>query len=286
MNSNVEALIAQIKSDLSKYDDAGLIDDTSLYRDISLGLKRFGNDIMQLQETMVEVDKGYGELPQSFFSLYGAWLCNPLGYVNKNTVEQDSLINSVMYRERTIKTKEWSECSADCETITENVIRENLYYNGNNVQFLYNNPQLLKLGKSFQKINCHATCRNKIVRDNPNEIVILGYRLQANFNEGYIYMQYYGLPTDEEGNIEIPETPNGHLETYLEYFLKRRLAERLMGNNDAVGLQNLYQIYAQNEGVALRNASTELKMSKLKPSTFQKMKMLNKLESLQYETNF
>ena len=59
-----------------------------------------------------------------------------------------------------------------------------------------------------------------------------------------------------------------------------------MGNNDAIGLQNLYQIYAQNEGVALRNASTELKMSKLKPSTFQKMKMLNKLESLQYETNF
>lgn len=284
--SNVEALIAQVKSDFSKYADAGLIDDTSLYRDITLGLKRFGNDIMQIHETVVEVKKGYAELPQSFFSLYGAWLCNPLGYVNSDQAKQDALINSTVYRERTIETKTWSECDANCETITENVIRENLYYNGNNVQFLYNNPQLLKLGKSFNRINCHSACRNKIVRDNPNEIVILNYRLQANFNDGYIYMQYYGLPVDEEGNIDIPETPNGHLETFLEYFLKRRIAERLMANNDALGLQSLYQVYKQEENVSLRNASTELKMSKLKPSTFQKMKMLNKLESLQYETNF
>jgi hypothetical protein len=99
-------------------------------------------------------------------------------------------------------------------------------------------------------------------------------------------MQYYGLPVDEDGNIEIPDTPNGHLETYLEYHLKRRLAERLMGNNDAQGLQNLYQVYTQQESVALRNASTELKMTKLKPNFFKRMKYVNKLESLQYQTTF
>jgi len=286
MNSNVEALIAQVKSDLSKYDDANLIDDTSLYRDIYLGLKRFGNDIMQLQETMVDVSQGYGELPQSFFSLYVAYLCDPLGYVSKENVQQDSLINSVMYRERTIKTKEWSELDADCEKITEHVIRENLYYNGNNAQFIYHRPRLLRLGKSFNKLNAHKECRNRLAYDSPEEIVIINYKLQANFNEGYIYMQYYGLPTDEDGNIEIPDTPNGHLETYLEYYLKRRLAERLMGNNDAQGLNALYQVYAQQESVALRNASTELKMSKLKPHVFQKLKRINHLESLQYETNF
>jgi hypothetical protein len=284
MYSNVEGLVAQIKSDLSKYADAGLIDDTSLYRDITLGLKRFGNDIMQLQETIVEVKDGYAQLPESFFSLYIAYLCNPAGYTT-TAIKQDSLINSVMYRERTINTTEWNECDASCETVTENVIRENLYYNGNTVQFTYDNPTLLSLGKSFNKSNCHAKCRNKLVRDNPNEIVILNYRLQANFNEGYIYLQYYGLPVDEDGQIDIPDTKNGHLETYLEYFIKRRLAERLMGNNDAQGLQNLYQVYAQQESVALRNATTELKMTKLKPSTFQRMKRVNQLESLQYQTN-
>jgi hypothetical protein len=240
---------------------------------------------MQPQETMVEVANGYAVLPQSFFSLYAAFLCNPAGFTTGVDVEQDSLINSVVYRERTINTKVWDECNASCEKTTEKVIRENLYYNGNKVQFNYSNPTLLTLGKSFVKSNCHKTCRNKIVRDNPNEIVIINYNLQANFNAGHIYMQYYGLPVDEDGNIEIPETKNGHLEVYLEYHLKRRLAERLMGNNDAQGLANLYQVYERQESIALRNASTELKMSKLKPSTFQKMKRLNQLESLQYETN-
>ena len=99
-------------------------------------------------------------------------------------------------------------------------------------------------------------------------------------------MIYYGLPVDDEGNIEIPDTPNGHLETYLEYYIKRRLSERLMANGDAQALAQMYQIYAQNESIALRNASTELKMTRLKPDVFQRMKQLNHLESLQYETNF
>jgi hypothetical protein len=286
MFSNVEALIAQIKSDFSKYADAGLIDETSLYRDITLGLKRFGNDITYRQETIVTVENGFAKLPDSFFSLYAAYLCEPGEMINHDGVEQDSLINSVIYKERTIKNKEWSECSAGCETISENVIKENLYYNGNAVTFTYQSPRLLTLGRSFEKSNCHASCRNKLIKDNPNEIVINNFRLQANFNSGYIYMIYYGLPSDEDGNIEIPETPNGHLETYLEYFLKRRLTERLMGNNDSLGIQNLYQIYKQEETIALKNASTELKMTRLRPSVFQDMKRLNQLESRQYETNF
>lgn len=283
--SNTNALIAQIRSDLSKYADANLIDDNSLYRDIVMGLKRFGNDIMQLQETVVFVENGFADLPESFFSLYVAYLCNPIGYQVQNASNQDALINSVYYKEKTVRRKDWSECEASCETITESVIRENVYFNGVNTEFMYGNPTLLKLGKSFSKSNCHKECRNRFEKDSPNEIVILDYRLQANFNEGYIYLQYYGLPQDEEGNINIPDTPNGHLETYLEYFLKRRLAERLMGNNDAQGLQSLYTVYKQEESIALKNASTELKMTKLKPEVFKQMRLLNKLETFQYQKN-
>ena len=53
--SNTQALIAEVKSDLSKYDDANLLDDDSMYRDITLGLKKFGNDLIEIHETMVEV---------------------------------------------------------------------------------------------------------------------------------------------------------------------------------------------------------------------------------------
>ena len=58
-----------------------------------------------------------------------------------------------------------------------------------------------------------------------------------------------------------------------------------MGNGDDKGLSNLYGIYKQEEQVALRNASNELKMKKLTPNSFRKMKRLNDLEVLNYELN-
>ena len=125
-----------------------------------------------------------------------------------------------------------------------------------------------------------------MVRDNPNEIVIIKYRLQANFNEGEIYTMYYGLPLDENGDIDIPESKNGHLEEYLEYRVKRKVAERLIGNNDAVGLQALYQIYKGEEQVSLKNASNEFKMRSITPESMKRLKRLNRLESLQYESAF
>lgn len=282
--SNTQALIEEIKSELSKYDDAGLLDENSMYRDIVQGLKRFGNDVLEIHETVVEVKDGEAQLPDNFKSLYLAYLCTPLGYTKEGPeIENHSLQTSLFYRERVIRTNKWSECESCCNEQEENVIRENLYFNGNQVSFYYHRPRLLKIGKSFNKTNIHSECRNRIVLDNPEEIVITGYRLKANFNEGDIYMQYFGLPVDDEGRINIPETYNGHLETYLEYYLKARTAERLLGNNDAIGLSNLYSVYKQESQIALRNASNDLKMGKINPQSMKRLKRLNRLETLQYE---
>lgn len=288
--NNVDALIAEVKSDLSKYADASLLDEDSMYRDIILGMKRFGNDIMELHETMVEVKDGYATLPDNFYSLYLAALCSPRGFVPTcdTEVEFHDLQSSHYYIERTKYTNKWNECdSCQTEELSENVIRENLYFKKKKVaEFYYDQPQLLSLGKTFNKNNCHSKCRNKLIKDNPNQIVIVKFRLQANFNEGDIYLQYYGLPLDENGDIDIPESKNGHVEEYLEYRVKRKAAERLIGNNDAVGLQSLYSIYKGEEQVALKNASNELKMKSITPQSMKRLKRLNRLESLQYESAF
>jgi hypothetical protein len=280
---NTQALIADIKADFTKYDDAGLIDENSLYKDIVKGLKRFGNDVMELHETVVQVKNGKAKLPDHFFSLYIAYLCEPLYYRVPKNVEVSNLQTSLYYKEKVILSNKWSECDGCCNEVQENIIRENLYFNGNQVEFYYHNPQLLRLGKTFNKNACHSACRNRLVRDNPNEIIINGTTLMANFEEGEIYMQYYGLPVDADGIVEIPETGTGHLETYLEYHLKRRLAERLMGNNDAQGLANLFNQYANQEQIFLRNASNELKMKSITPSLFRRIRRLNKLESISFD---
>jgi hypothetical protein len=283
MESNIESLIAEVRSDLSKYSDAGLIDDNSIYRDIVLGLKKFGNDLTELQETVVDVKEGYGSLPESFFSLYAAYLCEP-AYYKCTDIEYHDLQQSYFYRERVESSSKWNECEGCCEVKEEKVIKENLYFKRGKAEFYYQNPTLLTLGKTFKKSACHSNCRNKLAKDNPNEIVIYGTTLQTNFPEGSVYMQYYGLPMDENGKIDIPETKNGFLETYLEYHVKRRLAERLLGNNDATGLSQLYSIYAQQEQIALKNASGNIKMSRINPlQTRVRIQRLNRLETLSYE---
>ena len=290
MNSNVEALIAEVRSDLSKYADAHLLDEDSMYRDIVLGLKKFGNDEMELHETVVQVEDGYADLPKSFFELYLAARCEPAGYTTSCDSEDEihDLQSSHFYKERTTYSRKWSECDNCCETLEENTVRENLYFKRKKLaEFRYDSPKLLSLGKTFNRNNCHSSCRNMLVRDNPDQIVIVKYRLQANFNEGSIYLQYYGLPIDENGNIDIPESKNGNLEEYLEYRLKRKAAERLIGNNDASGLANLYKSYLQQEQVHLKNASNELKMTRIQPKeTMRRWKRLNRLESLQFESAF
>lgn len=282
---NTEALIEEIKNDFNKYSDSGLIDENSLYRDIVLGLRRFGNDVCGIHEKVLTVKNGMVRLPDNFFSLYLAALCEPLGYrINKGPdVETHDLQSSHYYREKVVTNEKWNECDPCCNEVEENVIKENLYFKRNLVEFYYQKPQLLRLGKSFTKNSCHNKCRNKLVRDNPNEININNFTLYANFNEGEVYIQYYGLPQNEDGTLELPDTSNGHLETYLEYYLKRRLTERLMGNNDAQGLSNLYNVFKQEEQVALRNASNELKMKSLTPQSMRRLSRLNKLEALQYE---
>lgn len=289
--SNADALIAEVKTDLSRMADAHLLDEDSMYRDIVLGLKKFGNDIMEVHETVVEVRDGFATLPDNFFSLYLAAICNPMGYkktCDDTEVEFHDLQSSNFYVERTVRSNKWNECSSCCEQSEEKIIRENFYYKRKKVaEFYYSNPILLSLGKTFNKNNCHSKCRNLLVQDNPNQIVISRFRLQANFNEGDIYMQYYGLPVDDEGNIDFPESKNGHLEEYLEYRLKRKIAERAIANGDGQGISNLYSNFFQLEKEALRNASNELKMGHLVPEQYHaRMKRLNRLESLQFESAF
>lgn len=280
--SNTKALIEEVKNKLSKFTDAALIDENSMYREIVLGLKEFGNDVMELHEQVVEVKNGKVELPMNFHSLQLAYICEPLGF--ETDVEVDSLQSSYFYRERVINTDKWNECDPCCKEAEESIIKENLYFKDSSVRFYYHQPRLLKLGKTFKRGNCTSDCRNKYVRDSVHTIDISGRTLHANFKEGYIFIRYFGLPTDEDSNIEIPETSNGFLEKYLENRLLVEESTILMANSEAGSLPSLFQYWAQERELYKKRASNELKMANLQPERFKsRLKRLNSLERLQYE---
>ena len=284
--NSIESFLEEIKSDFRKYDEQGLIDEASIYRDIEFAIKRFGNDINELCETVVTVKNGEVQLPSNFCSLYIAYMCEPAGW-DSPTIEKHELQDSMFYIERIERDKRWDSCDPCCTEESEKIITENLYFRDHEVNFRYKNPTLLKLGKSFNKNQCHSKCRNKFVRDCPSEITINKNTLYANFDTGTVYMQYYGLPVDADGQLVMPESFNGHITDFIEYYVKERLIERLILNNDAKNLSNMYTLMVQKRGVALKNASSEIKMNQINPDRLRRRwRRLNTIEALKYSLNF
>lgn len=285
--SNFDNILANIKIDFEKYDAAGFINEEKLYQDAVRATKRFGNDMALVYDVMIEVKNGKADLPENFQSMQLAYKCEPVGY--KSEEDTKSLLFSSIYYERIESTASWSECESCCDEQKESIISENVYLDsGKKVTFYYNSPTLLRITKSptSGKYGCQAQCKNMYVHANetPYHMRIERNQIHFNFEEGHIFFRYFGLPLDDNGNVDIPTSPNGHLEEYVELHLKRKLIERLMINNDAQpGLPNLYAVVQQQEQVSLRNAANELKMMALTPQHLKKVKKANRLETLQYE---
>lgn len=282
-NSKVDIIIAKVLKDLHKYDDAGLLDEHSMYSEIISEMRRFGNDVSERHDYFLEVKNGKAKLPDNFFSLQLAAECSPKGYSVKNCTSE-AILSTAVYRERIERSSEWNECDSCCEDKKETVIKETVYLDMGAIEFYYQTPKLLTLSKNTVKALCHSGCKNLGFRGNPNEISLRDKTAFFNFEEGTVYIKYMGFPLDDDGNIDIPYSKNGHVDTYFEYYLKRTTAETLIANGDAQpGLSNLYQVYAQKESVALRNASNELKMSAISPKGLRRLAVRNRKEILQYE---
>jgi hypothetical protein len=284
--SNFDSIVANIKDDLEKYETAGLLNEDRMYQHAIQAVKRFGNDMAIIYDEIVEVNEGRAQLPPNFYSLLLAYKCEPLGYTTE--VSKPELMTSIMFMERVRQSNVWSECNSCCEDRSDSIITENVYLDlGKKVSFHYHMPTLLRLTKNpMRKTMCVSTCKNLYapLHSTPYEMRIEERELHTNFETGNIMLRYYGLPLDEDGNIDVPTSTNGALERYVESFIKRKVIEKLITNNDAQqGLVEIYRVTIQEEKVELRNAMNELKMRSLTPHALKKLARRNKLETLQYE---
>ena len=283
---NIDSLIAEIKTDFESYDEAGLIDEVSLYRWALIAIKRFGENVTTLQETVIEVKNGTAILPKNFYSLYVAYECSKRGVTIPKEEDKGVIQSSLMWKERVTRTNEWSSCDPSCVTESEDTIVERVYMGTSEAKFLYNRPVMLSLGKKMNRNQCHKECRNKIIKDNPNEITINNNTLYANFNSGDIYMQYYGIDKDEEGRLVIPDTDKGEVANYVEYYLKYRFIEKVALNGDDKSAMNMMGFLDGKVKEHLALAMTDSKFSTLSPASFKRIKNKNRAEMWKYENMF
>jgi hypothetical protein len=257
-------LIAEILTDLRQYDESGLIDYRSLNMWIKNELKRFGANITILTEKALEVENGKVELPEDFWTLHLAVKCTQGGWEGEHEEQKDLVQDSQWYKQSTTTNYVWDNQSQSHKEESYKTVSEKIFYRDTIKNVHYREPIVLRLTKGFKKEYCAPGCKNMREKLSPTskyEINILGNNLQTNFKQGFIYMQYNALPTDETGDIYIPDVRS--LQEYLIYYAKRRILEALWMNDDDVNLINKIQYISAKEKETFGLAMTQVKMEGL-----------------------
>ena len=272
---NLSQFISEVETSLSNYVQD--IDRISIKMWVIQRLRIFGNNIAELKETVVKVENSKATLPEDFKSLKMALKVKGVGC---NTPSKD-VTDTYIYKQRIENPAYYDEINQTyVTTCNPKLITETITINNHPVEFYYQH-EWLSLVKGIKKdgiavdcLNLHPSIRNSYKK----EINISGSTLNANFNSGQIYLQYYGLPMSED-EIEIPEITTGDILEYVMQYVKVQIAEDLIANNkNPQGIAQLYPSWKAELPMLKSAALKESRFSNLGKNWSKNFKALNKRE--------
>lgn len=245
--ASLENFIAEVETTFANYTETGDISSISIKMWVIHCLRQMGNNITDLRETIVEVKNSKADLPDSFKSLKLALKLNPEGISIKG--DKELVKDAYIYKQR-IENPAWFDRNTHeyVTTCESKIITEKIYIGGQLTEFHYK-PEWLSLTKGIKKDILAVDCQNinpAIRNSYPHEINITGRTLNTNFSNGSVYIQYNSLPTDEDGEIIIPEITTGDLYHYIENYVKTKIAENLILNQkNPIGIAQLIPLWEQ-----------------------------------------
>jgi hypothetical protein len=257
-----EQFVAEIETSLSNYAESNDIDRQSIKTWLIQALRKFGKNICERNETIVEVKNSRALLPETFKSLTIALK------VETSPFEEKKDKQLVLERQYIENPAIWDTLSQKyvvdyCET---KIVTEKVFANKEN-HIIYDIVPL-SLEDHINKDTIDVNCFNILpsVRNNyPNKISITNRTLNCNFKEGFVYLKYNSLPQDEDGEIAIPILSNSAIYDFLELHIKTRIAEYLIANNKAsAGLSQLFNMWKQESNRKFIEAQAEAKFHGLK----------------------
>lgn len=279
--------IAEIRTSMKSYDAANLIDEISIHNWVIDELKRFGSNIMELQEDLIFVKNGKAKLPDNYWHLRLAARVNVTSFEHLDDKGNDVRFSRELYD--TLEREATWETTEETGTVTEKTTSTIVTIDSKRVKAYHNSPTLLNITRGVARKKLEYECINlsdKFKTKNPFEAVINNRTLQANFAEGVIYLQYHGLMS-EDGEIVIPETQHNRLKTYLDYYVKSKIIEELILNNDDPNKVNLLQYFDGKARDQFDLAMTEAKFESLNwKETSKLMRNKNKRKMSVHENMF
>jgi hypothetical protein len=230
---------SDVKQMLSSYDSAGLISDSDLFRFTRYVVNQFGTYSTRQKSILIPIVGHKAQLPEDFSLVYAVYLCsldcNEQGGVSRYKGYYGN--NPVTY---TLKDWYQSTCYDKCDVCfdgTEHYITRTIEkeFEGESTCKL-NSRVPLSIDKSITKQKCDSCCINLSCKCEYS-FHIIDQTIYTNFEEGYINLEYYALPVDEEGYPLIIDEPI--LEQAVEDYLIFKCFQKIYYNGDADVLQRV-----------------------------------------------
>lgn len=282
-----DELVADAASDFKKYQLEGIIDSQDLIKVAKRVNYDLGLRIFQTREVVLEVEKNKVRLPNDFYVLNFAFVCNKYSvkqYLPQGTHIEERPVGQIApeYQQAPPVDVDFctdiivpdvpcdpcdpcaqcneptcgDTCNACCakpESCTLNCKGEVNQI----VQVLksetrhYESMRPLTIAKNAKAVD--QDCPN-LSWESPFSAYIKDGWLYTSFETGKVYLNYQGMMEDCDGNLLVPEHPL--LNEYYEYALKQRILENLIMNDEVVNPQKI-QLIEQRFRVA-RNAALSL----------------------------
>src|SRR5690606_36759735 len=277
---SIKELLAEVESKFPILADSGELDKTSIYTTVLSELRKFGVDALQKRRAVVQIQNGRGILPDNFKKLKEA---RRIDY-HCHEVENSTVGDTCNYI-----TREYIENPAYYDQISGNyvitcdpkVVTEKITIHNTNVDVKYKSEYVEIVDGVFSD-SISPDCVNRKVKS-PHKISVTNLTVNANFDKGSLYIEYYALPTNESGEISVPLITTGDLYNYILNKIQINIAEFLIANNlNPQGIQSLYQVWLQQDRILRAAAESEVKFHGLKDGWNKRMKVVNQANYNKY----
>lgn len=199
---STDHLFSRIKRRLKKFTTVNLIDENNFPELTAHVLETLGISAYKEEEVLIKIKDRKACLPNNFKELHAAYLCQDTPEASQKHLQNVSVfeyeISDTVYSKR-------DGCEIECESpdkLMERIVFKQ-FVNDRYIEHTYKRPILLSLSPNV-KAKCTDDCLN-LMSTSPYEITIDDNIIYTTFDEGRIYLKYYGFPLDEEGMPMIPD---------------------------------------------------------------------------------
>lgn len=222
----IDSTLANVKSILRSFDEAGLINESEMLTSAEWVINRLGISMMVDDELILEVEDGMADIPEHFKQLEFLYKCDSKDTTGYNTVRY-------YYGHPTKFTiRDYSKkvCVDRCE-ITEEFeeIKREIYIEGKQQVDRFCNKKLLSLHPGVPTSKLAENCINLHCKS-PEKFNMNNEQFFFNFKEGHVYLKYKKTAVDSDGYPLVVDDP---------YVLK--------AIQDYIIYQSLLQIYYNSE---------------------------------------